>query len=267
MLLWMKAYVEGMRSLIYYVSYLFDKMACAEHIDEKERYSNLIEIFTPVIKAYCAERGFDVCVQAMQVYGGYGYIKDYPIEQLVRDSKIASIFEGTDGIQAMDLLGRKLGMKKGVVFINFLEEIHKSIKLANNIEGLKELADKVEEAVGRLGEVALHLGKTAMSPDLKVAFAFAFPFLEVVGDVIMAWMLLWRAAVAAPKLKKLVGSNDADAIRQKVANSKNAAFYDGQIKTAEFFTHTILPTTLGKMKAISASHRAAVAIHENSFGG
>ena len=267
MLLWMKAYVEGMRSFVYYVCYLFDKIACAEHPEEKERCNDLVELFTPVIKAYCAERGFDVCVEAMQVYGGYGYIRDYPIEQLVRDVKIASIFEGTDGIQAMDLLGRKLGMKKGMVFLNFLAEVHKIIKLAQNIEGLKELADKVEKATGQLGEAALHLGKTAMSPDLKVAFAFAFPFLEVVGDVIMAWMLLWRAAVAEPKLKKLAGSDDADAIRQKVAKSKDAAFYDGQIKTAEFFIHTVLPTTIGKMKAISASHSAAVDIHENSFGG
>ena len=72
------------------------------------------------MKTYCAQRGFDVCVEAVQVYGGYGYIKEYPVEQLVRDCKITSIYEGTDGIQAMDLLGRKLGMAKGRVFMNFL---------------------------------------------------------------------------------------------------------------------------------------------------
>ena len=112
-----------------------------------------------------------------------------------------------------------------------------------------------------------HLGKTAVSKDLKLAFAYAHPFLEVVGDVIVAWMLLWRAAIAVPKLEKLAGSADEGAIRSKVAKNKDAAFYDGQLKTAEFFIHSMLPATMGKMNAIAASNPAAIDIDERSFGG
>jgi alkylation response protein AidB-like acyl-CoA dehydrogenase len=105
MLLWMKSHVEGMRSFIYYVARCFDLAECAADEKERERNDDRIALLTPLIKAYCAGRGFEVCTEAMQVHGGCGYTTDYPVEQLARDCKIASIFEGTDGIQAMDLLG------------------------------------------------------------------------------------------------------------------------------------------------------------------
>jgi hypothetical protein len=167
----------------------------------------------------------------------------------------------------MDLLGRKLGMRKGAVFMDFLQEIELTVKGAKGSPVLGDMAAAVEHARTRLGEVAMHLGKTAISPQLKVAMAHAHPFLDVMGDVIMAWMHLWRASVALPKLEKLAGGTDADAVRQKVAKNKDAAFYDGQLKSAEFFIHAILPTTLGKMNAIMAGNPAAVEIHERSFGG
>jgi hypothetical protein len=87
------------------------------------------------------------------------------------------------------------------------------------------------------------------------------------GDVILAWMHLWRASVSLPKLEKLAGGTDVEAVKQKVAKNKDAAFYDGQLKSAEFFIHTILPAALGKMNAIMAGSPAAVEIHERSFGG
>jgi alkylation response protein AidB-like acyl-CoA dehydrogenase len=267
MLLQMKAYVEGMRSFVYYVAYCFDKKSTAASGMEKERYNGLIELLTPIIKAYCSERGQLVCEQAIQVHGGYGYTKEYPVEQLYRDCKITSIYEGTNGIQAMDLLGRKLGMNQGAVFMDLLGEINAAIAKAGQIPRLEKPAAAVAKALSRLGEIALHLGKTAVSKDLKLAFAYAHPFLEVVGDVVMAWMLLWRAAVAVPQLEKLAGSTDEHAIRSKVARNKDAAFYDGQLKTAEFFIHAMLPATLGKMNAIAASNPAAIDIDEKSFGG
>ncbi|MEZ4605189.1 MAG: acyl-CoA dehydrogenase family protein, partial [Desulfobacterales bacterium] len=126
MLMWMKTHTEGMRSFVYYVSYLFDKMQCADSKEEKTKIDDFIGLLTPIIKSYCTDRGFEATVQAMQVYGGYGYTADYPVERLMRDSKINSIYEGTNGIQAMDLLGRKMGMKKGAVFMEFLGEIQKT---------------------------------------------------------------------------------------------------------------------------------------------
>ena len=267
MLLQMKALVDGMRSFVYYVAYCFDKASTATTRDEKERYSDFIELLTPIVKAYCSDRGQFVCEQAIQVYGGYGYTKEYPVEQLYRDCKITSIYEGTNGIQAMDLLGRKLGMKKGSVFIDFLNEIRTTITIAREIPQLENLSIQVEKALNRLSEVAMHISKTAFSKDMKLAFAYANPFLEVVGDVIMAWMLLWRATISVPRLEILAGSADEEAIQTKVAKNKDAAFYDGQLKTAQFFINAMLPVTMGKMNAIAAPHPAAIDIHEKSFGG
>jgi len=267
MLLLMKAYVDGMRSFIYYVAYCFDKKSTAKTRQEKERYNDFTELLTPIIKAYCSERGQVVCEQAIQVHGGYGYTKEYPVEQLYRDCKITSIYEGTNGIQAMDLLGRKLGLKKGTVFLDFLNEIKAAIANAREIPRLEGLAGRVETALNRLSEVAMHISKTAYSRDMKLAFAYAHPFMEVVGDVIMAWMLLWRATVAVPRLEKLAGGADEEAIRAKVAQNKEAAFYAGQLKSAEFFINAMLPVTMGKMNAIAAPTPAAIDIHEKSFGG
>ena len=266
MLLWMKSHVEGMRSFVYYVASLFDKEVCAADEEEKAYYKGLIELLTPIIKSYCTDRGFEATVQAIQVYGGYGYIRDYPVERLMRDSKINSIYEGTNGIQAMDLLGRKMGMKKGAVFMTFLDEVQKTIAKAKEV-GLDALAEPVEDALNRLGEIAMHMGKIAMSPDFKVAFSFASPLLEAMGDVIMAWMLLWRAAVAKPALEKIVGDAEGDARLEKIQKNKNAAFYEGQLKSAEYFIQSILPVTLGRMNAIQAGNNAIVEIPEVSFGG
>jgi hypothetical protein len=113
----------------------------------------------------------------------------------------------------------------------------------------------------------MHISKTAYSKDMKLAFAYAHPFMEVCGDVTMAWMLLWRAEVAVPRLEKLAGSLDEEAIQAKVAKNKDAAFYDGQLKAAEFFITSLLPVTIGKMNAIAAPNPAAINIHEKSFGG
>ena len=254
MLLWMKSHVDGMRSLAYYITWLFDQEVCTENEEEKARYQGLIDLLTPVFKSYCSDRGFDICVEALQVYGGYGYTQEYPVEQLLRDCKIASIYEGTNGIQAMDLLGRKLGMKGGAVVLDFFQQIQKTTDAAARIETLKSLAAKLDEAVKRLGEVAMHLGTTAMSADVKVAFAFAKPFLDVFGDVCVAWMLLWRANIAASQL-------------EKGAKSKDTTFYEGQLQTAKYFINAIVPITMGKMDAIAAGDPAPLEISEAAFGG
>ena len=267
MLLWMKAHVEGMRSFIYYVGSLFDKQACCDDKEKIEYCQGLIDLLTPVIKSYCSDRGFDICTEAVQVHGGYGYTRDYPVEQLLRDCKIASIYEGTNGIQAMDLLGRKLGMKGGLVFMNYLAEIQKITGTARKIGGLEDLAARVDEAVNRLAEIAMHLGKTALSADFKVAFAFAKPFLDVMGDVCMAWMLLWRATLAVPKLEKRVGGLDLKARQEKANKNKETAFYEGQLQSAKYFINSILPITMGKMNAIETGDAATVDIPEASFGG
>jgi alkylation response protein AidB-like acyl-CoA dehydrogenase len=253
-LLTMKAYVDGMRSLLYYVGILDDRKETAESAEEKTRLQGMIDLLIPVAKGYVTDRSFEMCSLGLQVYGGYGYIRDYPMEQLLRDCRITMIYEGTNGIQAMDLLGRKLGLNQGKPIMDLLGEIQKTLARAKGVERLKGLAARVEKAVNRLGETALHLGQTAMSPKVLNAFAFAHPFMDVCGDVILAWLHLWRATVAVAAL-------------EKGAKKKDAAFYEGQVKSAEFFIHTILPVTHGKMKAILETNGAAVEISDAAFGG
>ncbi len=252
MLITMKAYVEGMRSLVYYIGMCEDKATLSEDEKEKDTLHSLIEFLTPIAKGYVTDRSFEMCSLGLQVYGGYGYIKEYPMEQLLRDCRITPIYEGTNGIQAMDLLGRKLGMKGGKIILALFEAIQETVKSAKQTTGLDGLAEKVEEAVNKLGEVAMHIGKTAMSDKILNAFAFAHPFMEVAGDVVMSWMLLWRAqiAVSVEKPKK-----------------KDMAFYEGQVKSAEFYINSVLPATLGKMNAVLGTNGAAVEISEDAFGG
>ncbi|MBI5591277.1 MAG: acyl-CoA dehydrogenase [Deltaproteobacteria bacterium] len=263
----MKSYVEGMRSILYYVGNCSDKIATTDDENEKAKYQGLVEILTPIAKGYITDKAFEVCSHGVQVYGGYGYIKEFPMEQLMRDCRITMIYEGTNGIQAMDLLGRKLGMKKGKPVMDLFGEMQKTIAAAKGIAGIEAYAAKLEAAVNKLGEVAMHLGATAMSPQVMTAFAHAHPFLEVAGDVVMAWMLLWRASVAAPLLEKLAGGFDPEARRTAAEKNKNAAFYEGQVRSAEYFIQSVLPVTYGKMKAIMSSCGAAVEIPEVSFGG
>jgi alkylation response protein AidB-like acyl-CoA dehydrogenase len=254
MLLTMKVYVEGMRSLLYYIGMCGDKSGISDDEEEKAKYQGLVDLLIPIAKGYVTDRAFEVCSLGIQIFGGYGYVKEYPVEQLLRDCRITPIYEGTNGIQAMDLLGRKLGMNKGKPIMDLLGEIQKTIAEAKALAPVKECAGKVENALNKLGEVAMHMGKTAMSPDMLTAFAFAYPFMEVAGDVVFSWMLLWRATLAAQKL-------------ENGARKKDNVFYEGQLKGAEYFSHSVLPATLGKMDAILASNSAVVDIPEDSFGG
>ncbi len=253
-LITMKVYVEGIRSLLYYVSLCGDKIKITEDPEEKAKLQGIVDVLIPIAKGYATDRAFEVCSNGVQIYGGYGYIKEYPMEQLLRDCRITMIYEGTNGIQAMDLLGRKLGINRGKPFMDLLSEMQKVITAAKSVSGLENFAAKVEEVVNKLGEVALHMGTTAMSPKVMNAFAFAYPFMEVTGDVVMSWMLLWRATIAAREL-------------EKGARKKDAAFYEGQLKSAEFFFYSVLPITLGKMRAILTTNSAAVEISDDSFGG
>lgn len=253
MLLTMKAYTEGMRSLIYFVAYNEDVKGLAESEEEKEKCRNLIDILIPVAKGYVSDRAVEICNMGLQVFGGYGYISAYPMEQRLRDVRITPLYEGTNGIQAMDLLGRKLGRKQGRLFMDLLGEMKKTVADAKTVSRTAPLAEKLESAVDGLGKTAMRIGMAALGPDLHKAFSFACPFLDVTGDVCMAWMLLWRAMLSSRALEKGAGQKDA-------------AFYEGQVKSAEYFIEAVLPVTLGRMAAIEAMGGAVVEIPEASFG-
>jgi alkylation response protein AidB-like acyl-CoA dehydrogenase len=253
MLTWMKAHVDGMRTLVYYVTSCFDRKELLKDDAERKLAGDMIDLLTPVVKAYCSEKGFDVCIEAIQVYGGYGFTSEFPVEQLARDVKIASIYEGTNGIQAMDFLGRKLGMEKGNVFMNFLNEINKVIAAAKEKESLAALAEALSKQVESLGVTAMTIGQAAMSEKYTSAFANAHPFLEATGDVVIGWMHLWRALAATNAL-------------ENNPKQKDRVLYEGIITTARFYVETVLPATFGKMKAVQGLSDASLIMEEAAFG-
>ncbi len=267
MLMWMKAQLEGMRSLNYYTALCIDKVA-TESIDEeeKEKLKGFIELLTPVCKAYTTERGCEICNLAIQVHGGNGATKDYPVEQLLRDCKISTIYEGTTGIQAMDLLGRKVAMKKGKVFEAFMEEIRKTIAVAKSMPDIGDIALKLEETLVKLEDTAVKLTQAVRSPKMLSAFGQACPFLDIFGEVIVAWMLLWRASIASPKLAKIIGDGDEAKRKEKLEKNKDAAFFHGQVQTARYFINSVIPATMGKMDAVNNLDDALVEMTDAAFG-
>jgi alkylation response protein AidB-like acyl-CoA dehydrogenase len=254
MLLTMKSLTEGMRSIVYYTGYCEDMIRISDNAADKARWQGLIDVLIPITKGYVSDRAFDVCNMGVQMFGGYGYTKEYPQEQLLRDCKITHIYEGTNGIQAMDLLGRKLGLNQGQSFRDLLDEMGKTAADAKTVPGVEALAVALEGLTARLEEVALHMAQTARSEKMQNAYAAAYPFMEVTGDTVMAWMLLWRAAIAGRKLSE-------------GAKKKDAAFYEGQIMSARFFINNFIPVTLGKISAILANDGTAMEISEDAFGG
>ncbi|MDJ0853860.1 MAG: acyl-CoA dehydrogenase [Desulfobacterales bacterium] len=254
MLLTMKAYTEGMRSLLLYVAFCEDLARVHHGTASQARYQGLIDLLIPIAKGYVTDKSYEICNHGLQVFGGYGYTREYPQEQLLRDCKITQIYEGTNGIQAMDLIGRKLALGGGEPFRSLLVEIGRTVEEASRIPDLNDLAVRVKDATRQLKAVAEHMAGSLRSEQMPVAFAFACPFMEVTGDTVMAWMLLWRATIAQQKIAAGV-------------KKKDRAFYDGQLKSAQYFINTQLPVTLGRMAAILTDDDAVTAIAEEAFGG
>ena len=252
-LLSMKSYTEGMRSILFYVGFLEDQIKICDTLEEKTRYQGMIDVLIPVAKGYITDRAFELCSLGVEVFGGYGFTKEYPQEQLLRDCKITQIYEGTNGIQAMDLLGRKLALNKGQAFMDLVIEIRKTIDMAKDLDSLAPIANNLENTVTQLIEIAESLSNDLGNENMLTAFSYARPFLDVTGDTLMAWMLLWRASIAMDKLGKK-------------SKTKDIAFYDGQINSARFFINTVLPVTRGKMASIQAKDSSALDISDPSFG-
>ena len=269
MLMWMKSLVEGLRSLNYFTALCMDKATCneSESEEERERREDLVALLIPISKGYTTEIGCNICSMAIQVYGGAGACKDYPVEQLLRDIKISTIYEGTTGIQAMDMLGRKLSMKKGRLLKIFIEEVNKTISKAKALQDIKDLALEFEKTVTEYEETANQISQAARSPKLLEAYSMACPFLEISGELCVAWMLLWRASIASPKLAGILGDADEEKKKEKVAKHKEAAFYFGQIQSARYYINTILPATAGKIKGVKKLDTSIIEMTDAAFGG
>ncbi len=227
MLMTQKAYVEALRALVTEAAFMVD-MAW-HHSDEKVRheYEALAGLMTPVAKAFGSDMGFRVTELAIQTYGGYGYTQDYPVEQYMRDLKIASIYEGTNGIQAMDLIGRKFLRDGGKNLMKYSGRTSQQLQEVSSHAELKPLADKILGVMAKFGQAAGHVGQKAVS-DGNFPGYVATPFLRAFSDIVCASILVRRAAVA---LKQLPSAPTAE--RKK--------FLQGKVEVARFYVEQLLP--------------------------
>ncbi|HPC03476.1 MAG TPA: acyl-CoA dehydrogenase [Syntrophales bacterium] len=272
MLLWMKSHVEGMRALIYYATICEDRARTS--IDEavRERNEGILEVLTPVCKAFCSDMAFRVTELAIQIYGGYGYCAEYPVEQFMRDVKITSIYEGTNGIQALDLIGRKLGMKKGKNFMMLLEEMNGVAERCAAIPALEDLAAELREGVGALGSLAMYFAGCGREGKFMVPVVHAYPFLCAAGQVMLAWLLAWEAEIAQKALEEIcadkgIEPGDRKALAALAKESGDAAYYMGKVHTAKYFVRNVLPEAEAASRAVMKGDLSVIEMAEESFRG
>ncbi len=261
-LLMAKAFVEGTRALLLQAAVHSD--VAHNHPDPRERDKNqdLLELLTPVCKAYATDKGFKVTELAIQVHGGYGYVKEYGVEQCMRDVKIASLYDGTNGIQALDLLGRKMKMKGGGVFLTWLQEANAFLKGHAAHGTLGDLVAEVDRAKNMLAEVAFGFAMNG-NKDPGHTLLSATPFLDIFGHVEIARLLVHQAIISADKLAQMASDRDvegAEALGQLILDNPDARFYDGKVKTARFFVHNILPEVDALVRSIKSGDRSALEI-------
>jgi hypothetical protein len=246
----MKCNTEGLRALIFYTVYCMDRLSIATDEEEKQMWRDLVDMLTPICKAYTTDRGFDVCTRSLQIHGGYGYCKEYGVEQFTRDSKIATIFEGTNGIQALDLFGRKIRMREGAALNTLLARMRRDLGEAATVPELAGYADDVSQAIAALEAVTKELLSQASSGDAYAAYSWATPYLEIFGDIVLGWMFLWQARVAGEKGGEASGDD---------------TFYASKLDTARFYVGSLLPLVHGKIEAIRKNEQAFSRMDEAMF--
>ncbi|HEX8952847.1 MAG TPA: acyl-CoA dehydrogenase, partial [Polyangia bacterium] len=255
MLLDMKARVEGTRALAIKLTNHEDKARVLEGKDDQAvaYHRGQVDLLVPLVKAYGSDQGFRVCETAIQTYGGAGYTRDYPVEQYCRDAKIFSIYEGTNHIQAMDLVGRKLAQGGGANLQAFGADVGKFV--AKHAEHAK-LGGEVK----RLGAAQAALTKSAMkllmwfqSGQLEMVPLVANRFLEMMAELAVSWLLLEGAVIADEKAKSVA------------AGHPDAAFYAGKIAAAQYYARNVLPGVEEKARQLDTEDRSALDIPDAGF--
>ena len=235
-LLTQKAYVEGMRALVLYTASVQDEIqllkARGESADAAERLNDLL---LPIVKGYGSEKSYEQLAQSLQIFGGSGYLQEYPVEQYIRDAKIDTLYEGTTAIQGQDFFFRKIVKDQGQALTALSEQIQKAI--ASGLGG-DELAAEREQLAASAGDLEAIVGAMlnqlgSVEQDVRNMYKVGqntSRLLLVSGDVVIGWLLLRQAAVAQAKLA------------EGGTSEKDTAFYQGKVAAARFFSRTVLPT-------------------------
>ena len=226
MLLAQKAYAEGALALCLYAAKLLDLQQHSQDAAERAHCRLLVDVLTPIVKSWPSQYGLDANALAVQVHGGYGYTREYPVERLYRDNRLNPIHEGTHGIQALDLLGRKVAMQDGAGLAALLKEIRQTIVQSREIKRLSVYAESLESTLAVVQNTTRAL-LGAMRTDAALALANASVYLEMLGHVVVGWLWLEQARVAM----KMIENASEDA----------SNFFEGKLLTCGWFFRCELP--------------------------
>ncbi|HKI99662.1 MAG TPA: acyl-CoA dehydrogenase [bacterium] len=252
MLLEMKAIVEGCRALTFYTVRLLDQSR-ASNGDERAALEEYFGLFIPLVKAHVTDMAVHVTSLALQVYGGAGYTADYPAEQYYRDARIFPIYEGTNGIQALDLVGRKLGQQQGALVQRFGKEVHASVKALQARQGFETEAGILGGALDKFNGVLGQFLQWGLKGGMEQVALSASPFLNAMSHIAIAKLLLEGAALAEDAL----GKTDAD--------SPDGQFYRGKIAAARYYVRNLLPLAVARLETIQAGDNSALEIPDGGF--
>ncbi len=255
MLLDMKSRVEGIRALVIKLAQHNDWVEVLRGKDEQKAayHQGQVDLLVPLVKAYATDQGFRVCETAIQTYGGVGYTKDFPVEQYCRDAKIFSIYEGTNHIQAMDLVGRKLGQAGGANLQAFLGDVAAFVQKHGADPVLGGAVKTLALAQEALGGSAMRLLMWFQTGNVGLVPLHANRFLEMMSETTVAWLLLEGAAIALEK-KKTVAAGHPD-----------VAFYEGKVAAALFYARNVLPTVELKAKLMGEEDKTPIEMSDAAF--
>jgi len=255
MLLDMKSKVEGLRLLgLSLCSHRDRARVLAESDPDKATYHRgQVDLLVPLFKAYGTDQGFQIAATAIQTYGGAGFLQDHPAEQYARDAKIFSIYEGTNHIQALDLVGRKLRQQGGKPVLDFLGDIKRFLDAHAEHDKLKGSVEQLRlahEAVGKLLTLLINWGGAG---EVELTSLGANRVLESVAELAVGWLLLEGAEIAAARLGELTEENH------------DYAFYTGKIYAAQYYAYNVLPSIQSKVDILTHADRSALDIPEAAF--
>ena len=249
MLMEARAFNEAARAFILWGALQVDLAHHAATEEERQTADDLISLLTPVIKGFLTDRGFEVTVIAQQVLGGHGYIAEWGMEQFVRDARIAQIYEGTNGVQAMDLVGRKLAQNGGRAIRAFFDLVAHDIADAKAAGDPAGLAEPLEKALGHLQGATMWLAQNGMANPNNVG-AGAYAYMQLTGSICLGWMWLKMAAASA-KLKDVAG--------------EDAAFHEAKLITARFYAERELASASALRRKIEAGAESLMALPMEAF--
>ncbi|MCA1652692.1 MAG: acyl-CoA dehydrogenase C-terminal domain-containing protein [Sphingomicrobium sp.] len=249
MLMEAKAFNEAARAFVLWGALQVDLSRRAGTEEERQTADDLLSLLTPVIKGYLTDRGFEAAVLAQQVFGGHGYIREWGMEQFVRDARIAQIYEGTNGVQAMDLVGRKLAKDGGRAIRAFLETVGQDIAATKTAGDPAGLADPLEKALGHLQGATMWLAQNGMGNPNNIG-AGAYAYMQLMGVVCLGWMWL-KIAAASDRLKAQPG--------------EDTAFHEAKLVTARFYADRELAVAGALRRKVEAGAESLMALPIEAF--